>query len=381
MRVLLICEYVSATRWAGSAWAVDICAGLSARGHRVVVACDGLDNPSVLAPGVPLLRDRPRRADHRSPLAFGRWADRLVRRGSQDVSLSLSPLAGADVWCPVEAGARAHLRRLLRQKGPASLFMGVTHKTWLPTALLAERLVTRRGSLMPIGIEPSRGGLGHASSLDPPDDRDARRRRVRDAVGVSASRPVLVMSGVHHAHGGLREMFAGLAQIESRQRLQPPILLVLGREGYSVHALARKAGCEHLVRLLGGSSRMADALVASDAGVAPLARSIDTSTGRFIADCLRLGVPVVAHPDAPGVQLLDPKRFGAAPVGITVSQGNWAEAIERMLSPGWLEPTRRAASDVGATLGMDAFITRLEHALMRHLDARPRGPFLPATRS
>ena len=165
--------------------------------------------------------------------------------------------------------------------------------------------------------------------------------------------------------------------------MHAPILLVLGREGYSVHAQARRAGCEHLVRLLGGTSRMDAALAAADAAIAPLARRNDDCTGRFIADCLRFGVPVIAHPEAPGVELIEPKQFGTAPVGLIVQNADWADAIEHMLTPAWLEPTRRAASDVGITLSMEALVTRLEHMLERGRQswAMPRGPFLPATRS
>lgn len=379
----MLCEYVSASRWAGSAWAVDICKGLCARGHRVVVAAEGMDDPEMLLPGVALLRGHPRRADHRRPFAYARWARRLVRRGSQDVSLSLSPLVRADVWSPVEMDAGMYLARLLRQKGPASMFMGLTHTTWLPAALLAERLVTRHGIHAPIGTNPSRGGLGFASALSEPDDRDGLRRRVREIIGISPSRPILAMSGVHHANAGLQDMLAGLAKVEAASAGQAPILLVLGREGYSVHARARRAGCEHLVRLLGGSSRLDAALVAADAGIAPLARTDDACTGRFIADCLRLGLPVVAHAEAPGVELVEPKQFGTAPVGFIVHNADWADAFERLLSPAWLEPMRRAAADVSITLSMDALITRLEHMLERGRQscAMPRGPFLPATRS
>jgi len=366
MRVLLLCEHVSATRWSGSAWAEDLARGLCERGHSVVVACDGASDPTRIAPATILRRAERRRQEHRRPLAFARWAGLLVARGCQDVSLSLSPLVSADVWCPVEPGAAHYIDLMRRRNSLASMGMALTHTTWLPESISSEPSARRRGIHAPLGLASSRGGLGYASSLDPASATDDLRARTRAMLGISESRRVLVMSGVHHDRPGIDEMLAGLARLARDPGA--PLLLVLGREGYSVHARARRAGCESLLRLLGGTSRIDAALAAADAALAPLARADDASTGRFVSDCLRLGVPVIADADAPGIELIEPTAFGAAAVGLVIAKrdaGTWAEAISRLLTPEWLEPSRRAARDVGATLSMASLITRLEHVLAK----------------
>jgi hypothetical protein len=343
-------------------------------GHSVVVACDGADDPAMVAPARVLRRASPRRAEHRRPGAFAAWAARLVREGPQDASLSLSPCVGADLWCPVEPSAGMFITHVLQRRSLASLAMAMTHMTWLPGALLAERRARARGPA-PIGVSARDGGLGYASAENVPTvaQREGLRRRVRDLLGVSMDRQVLVMSGVHHARGGVGAMLAGLTGVAAKREAMAPILLVLGREGYSVHAMARRHGCERQIRLLGGTSQARDAIAGADAALAPIPATDRQASGRFVADCLRLGVPVVADARAPGADLVAPTSFGTAPVGIIVEQGRWAEAIGQILSEEWLEPTRRAAADVGATLSMQAFLRRVEHELLEAARRRSRG--------
>ena len=367
MKILLVVEHVRATPWSPSAWARDLGLALHARGHEVVVACDGVDDAADLAPLTILARTTPRRAEHRRPIAFGAWARRLVARGCQDVSVSLSPCVGADLWCPVEPGAAHYWRRLAARRNPASVAMGLTHTGWLPEAFVAEAIARGRGGRRaPIGVAPEEGGLGHASALAPIDDaaRRALRWRTRALLEISPDRPVLVVSGVHHDSPGLDDMLAGLALAAGDAEGRTPLLLVLGREGYSVHARACRAGCEHLIRLLGGTRRVDAVLAASDVGVAPLARPAGTTSGRFVADCLRAGVPVVADRDAAGVALL--LGAGDGPPGLVVttrSAGAWREAIDRSLEASWRDGAAASARAVGATLSMDALVDRLEARL------------------
>jgi glycosyltransferase involved in cell wall biosynthesis len=369
VKILMLCEYVRQTPWSGSAWATHLAPGLAGLGHDVVVACDGLDDPALVAPAQVLCRDRARRAEHRRPSHFASWARRLVRDGPQDASLSLSPCVGADVWCPVEPAAGMYVDQVLQRRNPASLAMAMTHMTWLPGALLAERrALATRAAPSPIGVSPHDGGMGYASAFDAPGAREREdvRRSVRALLGVSQDRQLLVMSGVHQSRGGLSAMLEGLAGVGASRETMAPILLVMGREGYSVHAIARRQGCERQIRLLGGTNAAHDAIAGADAALAPIPATDRQASGRFIADCLRLGVPVVADADAPGAALLSPTTFGTAPVGLIVEGADparWARAIDQILSREWLEPSRRAAADVGATLSMDALLRRIERAL------------------
>lgn len=373
MKILVLCEYVRASPWADSAWARDLAVALALRGHEVVLACDGAEDPERIEPAGLLVRSAPRGMEHREPLAFAAWARRLVRRGEQDASLSLSPCACADVWSPVERTAARYAARIIGRRSPASIAMGLTHSGWLPSAAIAERLAAREGvrtDVAPLARPPAEGGLGFASTLRLVDDseRAALRCRVRSLVGAGEDRFVMIMSGVHHRSPGLEAMLTGLTVISQRHPLRMPLLLVLGPDGYSVHAMARRAGCERHVRLLGGTNRAEAALCAADIGVAPMAGPEGPLTGRFISDCLRFALPVLACRDAAGAELLHPPAFGTASIGLVVDPATptgWADAMEQMLDPTSHRHCADAARSMSGTLSMDALLDRLEHRLRK----------------
>lgn len=397
MRVLLIAEYVRRLPWSPSLWAQDLARGLTGRRLDVDVLLDGCDDPSpilALPPAadrtdgprgaITLTRRRPLRLPRqRHPLRFQRWAIEQARRRAHDVSLSLTPLVPADLWAPIGPPSAAEFAALIRARPPATVAMESAQNPWILAALVGERRARalaarrdpppRRATIGTPRADDRTVDLGFASRLDPlePAEHHRARARVRSLLGLDGNRVVLVLSAVHRGRPGLNEMLTALARVGSdarAARASPPALIVAGRDTHSLERLYRAVGASELVHPVGTTASMREILCAADLAVAPFAARHREATGRFVADALRLGVPVIADRDAPGAGLVRPTTFGTGPLGAIVHErtpGAWARAIADASDVTWRRDACEAARAVSDTLSMEGLLDRLTEALRR----------------
>lgn len=348
MRIELIIEYARELPWSPSRWGVDICGGLAERGHDVTVLCDGADDPEEFREvgASELVVRRPLRTVRgRDPRGFARWIEARPRTG---LRLSLSRLVAGDVWLPIGPPARVDARKLVSRRNPASIAMDVLHEPWIPAAVLQERrAAAERESSITLEIGDAR--IGFASRLDGTASGEMRRR-VRERLGIGPDQFVLVASAVHLEREGTRSMVEGLARrARAGDRL---VALFAGRDAWSASRVGVETESADLVRPVGSTTQMGALFAACDAAVAPGDGEIG-ATGRFVADAVRMGRPVLCGSGAPGAALVTGAR------GIVVSEGTaeaWERAFEhaRALGP---------VSDGADGVSMRGFVTRLEGVL------------------
>ncbi|HRQ73759.1 MAG TPA: hypothetical protein PLU35_12090, partial [Phycisphaerales bacterium] len=141
MKCLLLADYAERHPWSPTAWAADLARTLDARGHDVVVACDGADDPADFALLRVLVRDERRTARHAHPLRFARWASAVRARHADRACISLTHFAPGDLWIPLGPPTIAALRAnlLLRRSSPGSMAAYLADRPWLAHAAFAER--------------------------------------------------------------------------------------------------------------------------------------------------------------------------------------------------------------------------------------------------
>ncbi len=375
MRILLIAEYLDAHPWSPSAWVLDIAHALAGRGHDVALACDGCHEPALARPPVRLLIHAPvRRDEARRPLAFARWARRTLGAQRPEAALSFTPLVRAPFNLSLGPSAWEQFVAQCRLNNPVSATFEALYHAWLPSAILAERRARRRRApgavALRVGGEPDAPGghhLGYASRLRRSGalERGALRSRARALLGLSEGREVLLVSAVHPERPGLAPMLEAFREVCAARGSGSPLIVAAGLFGHTVHALARRVGCAERVRLLGSTARMDAALGACDVALAPLASRGSGDTGRFVADALRLGRPVLVDRLAHGAELIAPVPGPDAP-GVRVARPDvpsWRAALETAADPAWRARASAAAARAGADLSIDRLVDRLEGIL------------------
>ena len=390
MRILIFIEYVIVGHWRRDAWSVAVARGLSGLGHDVIVACDGAHDLAAFAPAEVIARKPLRTRFGGQPLRFQAWAEKIRDTTTHDVSLSLTPLVPAVVTLTAIDNALGRFSVILSMRNPVSMMLEYLHEPLLPLVAIAERRVVRspliQRRLVLAGAPPgARVGddvsIGMASTQEPVtgDARESLRTGVRSSLGIDSEACVLLTSAMHPFRAGATAMVEGFAAARDRavvpmgseasisSRDAPPVLLVAGRYNVAFHNAAAKAGCLDRVKFLGGTSRMEAALAAADVAIVPAPLRPLTGTGRFIADAVRVGLPVVASPGAPGVHLLTRVASGVLSPGIVVGDNTpqaWRAAIEMILDSGVRARHVAAARDMSPVLTMSSLLARLEHVLM-----------------
>lgn len=392
MKVLLIAEYVRDNPVTIGYWLIDLARALAARGHTVTVALDGLENPEPLTTfatgpldqGEPIqLRvHRPAR-DHlgANPFPFQKWAMRIRDQVTHDVSLSLTPLVPGDVWLPLGPQTWDSIKSVLMTQSPISAVSEFVHRPWLPAVDMAERIAARATTRrLTFGLQ----GIGYASRLEQPDpDRVADvRRMVRRRLGIDESRSVVIASVLHAHRSGLKSFLGAFGHVVRETSGPKPLALLIGRSGESIARYAQRFGVTEHVMQLGRTMRVMELIAASDLVAAPLAAAkyaswglkLSATSGRFVADGLRVGRPVIALNRASGAEMLAPGRLQEDPLGPGwIVDANdttqWSIGLMTGLSKAWLGHRTPAARKAGADLGMDALLTRLEGVMM---EAKPQ---------
>lgn len=370
MKLLVVGEYIRRFPWSPSQWSVQVARALARRGHEVTLACDALEDPAPLLASIDHPRgslslrtrrpDRTLRATH--PFAFLRWALSRVRSAGFDASFSLTPLAPAHVWLPIEPDASELISSTLRTHPPISAALELAYRPWLPGAILSERRADRAmkqlaGVRARIGASTSRAGaqrgLGWASAWHIPGDQEhaVLRAQARRSLSIPSHRRVVLVSATQNRRPGLELILDALAAATGDR----PILLVMGRRAHEVARLAHTRGISDFTRFAGGTER-ADALfAAADIVAIPWSRAEPRATGRLLADALRRRRFVLASRSVSGSELLGDPSLGLA---IEPTGDAWRDALAQVwnLAP----PLTRRDSPLLAELSMDALAARLE---------------------
>lgn len=383
MRVLLIAEYVRNNPVTIGYWAVDFARALAARGHQITLAIDGMEDPEPLttfgrgpAPeGEPIeVRvHRPGR-DHlgANPFTFQTWAMRTRDQVTHDVCLSLTPLVPGDVWLPLAPQTWDSIKSILMTQSPISAVSEFVHRPWLPAMDIAERLANRSNvQRLTFGLS----GIGYASRLEQPSEERVLdlRRIVRRRLGIDESRSVVIASVLHAHRSGLKSFLGAFAHVVKETVGPKPLALLIGRSGESIARYAARFGAHEHVMQLGRTVRVTELIAASDLVAAPLAAAkyaswglkLSATSGRFVADGLRIGRPVIALNRASGAELLAPGRLENDPLGPGwIVDANdttqWSIGLMTGLSQAWLGHRTPAARRAGQDLSMNTLLTRLE---------------------
>lgn len=388
MDILVLAEYIRSMPWANSAWPAWIASGLASRGHRVLLACDGLEDDRVLSGGTGNLRvlvRRPRRTLRGAePLGFARWCRELAASEPDQRTISFTRYAPADLWIPLGMGIVPTMVHAVRSHRPASAVMEVVHRPWAIQAWFAERraleLAERQGSRMGHFGDPPAGtngiGLVFASALSPMDAEHTAeaRRRIRQLLDIPDDAPVFVTSAVHADRPGLVNMLAGAARCR-RSRTDDPVIVIAGRKTHTIRRACDRAHLGRGARIMGGTRRMDALLAASDAAIVYGTAGEAGRAGRFISDALRMGKPVVVQAGAIGAELVRGDATGETSAGLIVSDSStagWAAGIATASSAAWRAIAAARAQRIGAALGMDAMIGRIESALAESEKPRAR---------
>ena len=377
VKLLFFAEYVRGSPITISHWASDLVRAFRNRGHEITLAIDGADDCDIFAGDdrIRVLVHNPQR-DHlgANPFAFQQWAFALRERIPHDRTVSLTPLVPGELWLPLGPGAWDNVKAVLATQSPLSALSELAHQPWLLAVEAAERIAASSTTpVLTFGSGPT--GLGYASRLPQPSESEVMEMRstMRELLRIPFDRPVVLISAFHAHRFGLKPFLSGFAHLCRETTDRKPLCLIIGRSGESIAEAASRAGCLDYVKMLGRTNRVIELLAAADLAAVPLAAArysrfglkTSTVTGRFTADALRIGRPVIALNRAPGAELLQPPEDNSDPLGPgwivdSADSTQWSIGLTTAMSRPWLGHRTPAARTAGALLSMDRLIDRME---------------------
>lgn len=157
---------------------------------------------------------------------------------------------------------------------------------------------------------------------------EARRQRVRQALGIDPAAPLLINVGRHEYPKGQTVLLRAMAIL--RERCAEAVLLIAGREGHMTGDLERlhqELRLGDRVRFLGHRTDVPDLLAASDIFVFP---SLYEGLGGAVLEAMALQLPIVAS-DIPAMR----EVVGSAGCGLLVEPEDpaaLATAITRLVA-------------------------------------------------
>ena len=366
MNIAILTEHAHARPAAETGqWPATIARHLAERGHHVTVLAEGVTDPTIFAVDrVELVvRDTRSRGKTRRPRTTAGWLRRQHDRLAPDATLSMTPLAPGDAFCPVGLTAGDELARSLARGGPLSKAFELIQRPYLPAALVIEHNARRRA--------PTPITLGPASLLTciTDDNEPARaahhRRTLRTALDIAPDEPTFAISTRQSRRDDLDTVLRAIAALAHEN--QPVRLLAVGARVVSLCARAAAIGV-HTVVPLEATARPDAVFDAADAALIPSAPTRTYATGRFGADAIRRGTPIASHPRAVAADLLN---TAAAP-GIRLPESptveSWITALRTLADAAQRDPLTAAAHAIAPSLSPDATVDRIESALRAAAD-------------
>src|SRR5690606_5158432 len=150
--------------------------------------------------------------------------------------------------------------------------------------------------------------VGFATMVEPvAADLHARfRAEVRARLHINPARRVVLVSLMRTVGTDWEAFLEAISRITAPEVAtgHAPVVVAMARDAYAVHDAACRAGCQRALRVVGQTEAVEALLSAADAVCAPLEPRPDAfcagATGRFVADALRAGLPVLAAAGASG---------------------------------------------------------------------------------
>ena len=357
MNFTLAANFVRDMPWTPSWWSVVLAQALAERGHRVDLVLDGTEASPDPAARYQLHIARPQRIHLGAhPGRFVQLVESLRRRDPAAVVLSLTPLLAGDLWLPIDPSPLQVARRLVRDLRPVSLALELTHHPWLAfEAWTAWRAHHPHATRLAFDPRANAELLPRVTTLSQPqaDAAWVASTGVRARFNIPAGHAMAVLSLPELNPRALLPFLADLAAAASHSP-KPLTILAASARPHTVARLANDAGLAHVVPVTLTRS-MHTLLAAADTALAPPPQAPPSAagrSGRWIADALALGVPVIAHADAPGSELID-----ANPRAVWRTRSELAAAFAHTLES---STGRTSAPVIPAHLSLDRLLERLE---------------------
>lgn len=343
MRMLLLAERISDRAWSPTAVVVPLARALAEEGS-VVLAVDVASGDVEAWPAEVRVRRPGVGADERDPLGFRAWARGVRKETEHDVSVSFSPLADADVVVALTPAGEREGRVALTRRGVVSRAFEAMD----------------RGRALGASAAGSRGeglALPPVSLMEPGAGAD-----VRAVLGIPPGGLMVLASSAHAEEEAFVALVRGFASLPGEA-----VLVLAGRWSYLGYEAASRAGVADRVRVVGGTARMRDLILACHVACAPSMHG----SGRFAADALRLGKPVLAPRGSRGGVVV--ASAGEPRPGIVVSEegGGWSGALGRACDAGWREGAGARAREVSERFAVERLVEFVRE-LACGVSGRPR---------
>ena len=353
--------YVRSDVWRREAWVAVIARTLARMGVEVTVAAEGVADPHDFAPASVVVRTPRATRTRQHMLKLRAWAKELGR--DHDAVISTTPSCDGDILINLCGSFRDGIATIFDRADPFRIAAQAISHPFLPETAVAElaAIRARRGRSLWFGdgVLPIVSAIEHDRGTAAGVETD-----YRSMLGIPAGARVALISSVHISQAGTDECLAALARSRAAQDVW---VVPVGPGGYACERVIGRAGLTARTRILGPTRSMPALLRQADFGLSAHAAR-GTPSARFVADCLRMGLPVLAGARASGSGLVS-EAIG----GRFVARAGWESAFDQALSVGVLDSARAAAND--ASRGF--CVSRLGDALIRQvesvLDSRRNG--------
>ncbi|MCG3179488.1 MAG: Lipopolysaccharide core biosynthesis protein RfaG [Phycisphaerae bacterium] len=378
MRIGLVIERMETWRGGAETSTAQFARELVSRGHEVLLftSSRGVSEPGVEVHTVPVPRTRARRAN-----AFTQAVGEALARTPVDVTHSMTPLFGGDVFMPRGGTVAETVEGNIRIRRSA---LGRRMKRWLNLFNRRQRSMLALERELLAGANPPRRIVALSQyvaeqlrthyNLTPPRvvevfnavtaplpseaDRAAARREVRAEWSVPDGELLMLFVAHNFKLKGLGPLLDGLAELNRRQPTRPWRLFVVGRDRPRPYvSAARRLGVAGRVVFTGPTERVARFYLAGDLLVLP---TFYDPCSRVVLEAVSLGTPAVTSRfNGAGEALV--ASGGRAAAGCVVRDPHdaveLASAIERYFDPS----ARAAAAEAGIAL-------RPRLSMARHAD-------------
>jgi hypothetical protein len=384
MRLLVFAPRLGSQPWSVGPLAAALASALTARGHRLVLAADSVDDPAMFTACERVVTFRTySQTSTDFPAGFGRWCAAQRSALRHDAALSLARSAAADVSWPLDPTPLVWLRHHAATKSPLGLGALLVKHRAVARALAGGRgprparlftdgpgphlTAARRLGLHP--EDPRLVMLPRFCLLEPiaPGEREACRDAVRGMLRIAPGSLVFVLSVPESIGRRLDAPLRGLAMTGSGGRAHGPILIALARDTFTLRAAVARAGGGELldrVRIVTPTADPRPPLLATDYALAPFASAY--GHGQFVSDALWMGTPVIALAAAAGAELILPPATLTPAPGLLVRRDaapDWAEALTHAASPATLARAAAAVDRAALAISFAEAVATIEGAL------------------